>query len=111
MNYRWVKVNSSIPTVDGVYPLLVENKKYTLVINEGNLYIFQSKCPHAGGSLYTGWCEKNKLICPIHRYSYDLESGKGSAGQGDYITKFPLKWESGNLFVGLKASWWKKLFS
>lgn len=55
--------------------------KSVLIIGYDNgLYALGSTCPHAGAELSGGWCQDGKLICPFHRYTYDLETGKGSPG-------------------------------
>jgi nitrite reductase/ring-hydroxylating ferredoxin subunit len=70
-----------------------------LVQVDGWFVATQPKCPHAGAYLSNGWCENGKLVCPLHRYSYDLTSGRGSIGQGDYINVYQVKVEHGKIYV------------
>jgi nitrite reductase/ring-hydroxylating ferredoxin subunit len=79
-----------------------------LVGYEGTIFALSTRCPHAGGDLSYGFCNNGKLVCPIHRYSYDLQTGKGSEGQGDYINTFPVKIEGDAIFVGI-SNFWEKL--
>ncbi len=67
-------------------------------INEG-IFATQLKCPHAGGDLHHGWCEDGKLVCPLHRYTYNLHTGKGSEGQGDYIDTYKVKVTDNEIWV------------
>ena len=45
---------------------------------------FQAECPHRGAPLHQGLLtEKGEIICSLHQYSFDLNSGKvqfGSCG-------------------------------
>ncbi|HWP23603.1 MAG TPA: Rieske 2Fe-2S domain-containing protein [Candidatus Binatia bacterium] len=41
----------------------------------GRLYGIQNICPHAGGQLCRGWIEGSQVVCPVHRYKFDLETG------------------------------------
>ncbi len=76
-----------------------------LVYVEEKFYAVSSKCPHAGGELAGGWCKDGNLICPIHRYQYSLETGRGAAGQGDYIDTFPVEVREDGVFVQVKKKW------
>ena len=62
---------------------------------ENEVFALSAKCPHAGGDLTQGWCKEGKLICPVHRYSFDLKTGKGSEGQNDYIDSYPVEIKDG----------------
>ncbi len=108
---EWIKIEINIPLTDIVMPISVKGTKLTFVKDQGKVFVFQSKCPHAGGLLFDGWCKEHKLVCPIHRYTYDLETGRGGEGQGDYIRKYPLKIKEDGIYIGFKIKWWKKLFS
>ncbi|WP_462265395.1 Rieske (2Fe-2S) protein [Mucilaginibacter sp.] len=100
----WYEVAATASIADRqVLNVKAEGKSLCLV-RAGNIYFAtQLRCPHAGGDLSGGWCEQGKLVCPLHRYSYDLQTGKGSSGQGDYINIYAVKTESGKIFVEVKG--------
>lgn len=106
---RWIKLYDSkiMEEEDFIRLLKVEGKKICLVKNQDTCFATQSRCPHAGADLSQGWCENGKLICPFHRYKYDLKSGKGDPGQGDYITIYPLEIRNDGIYIGWKESWFK----
>ena len=83
-------------------------KTLCLVGFEGKIFALSAKCPHAGGDLTSGWCKEGKLICPLHRYSYSLATGKGSEGQNDYIESYPVEISDNSIYVGI-SSFWEKL--
>lgn len=107
----WHRVDVELQENDLVTQIKVNGKKLCLVKNKGEIHILQNTCPHAGGILSGGWCDKGNLVCPIHRYEYDLNTGKGAAGQGDYIDVYPTEFREDGLYVGMKRSFLKRLFS
>jgi nitrite reductase/ring-hydroxylating ferredoxin subunit len=82
-------------------------KTLCLVGFENKIYALSARCPHAGGDLTEGWCKEGKLICPVHRYSYSLETGKGSEGQNDYIESYPVEIRDDVVYVGISSFWEK----
>ncbi|MES2826818.1 MAG: Rieske (2Fe-2S) protein [Bacteroidota bacterium] len=108
-NMKWIKIEEELPVHDFVKQVKVDGKKLCLVKEDGIYYAVQNSCPHAGGILSGGWCKNGQLICPIHRWEYDLKTGRGAAGQGDYIEIYPLEKRKGLLYVGMKESLWKRL--
>ncbi len=82
-------------------------KTLCLVGYEGKIFALSARCPHAGGDLTAGWCKEGKLICPVHRYSFSLETGKGSEGQNDYIESYPVEIRDSSIYVGISSFWEK----
>ena len=83
----------------------VGGKTICLVSHEGEVFALGAKCPHAGGDLTQGWCREGKLVCPIHRYSFDLKTGKGSPGQNDYIDSYPVEIRDNSVYIGITSFW------
>ena len=106
---KWYKIpdisNTGQPFIKRVK---AGGKTLCLVGFEGKIFALSAKCPHAGGDLTGGWCKEGKLICPVHRYSYSLETGKGSEGQNDYIESYPVELKGTAVYVGIN-SFWEKL--
>lgn len=108
---KWIKLNIELPEGNFVKMIKLEGRKLCLVRHERKLHVVQNGCPHAGGILSGGWCKNGNIVCPIHRYEYNLETGKGLAEQGDYIDIYPVEERTDGIYVGFKDSWIKKLFS
>jgi nitrite reductase/ring-hydroxylating ferredoxin subunit len=81
----------------------VNGKGICLVGYEGTIYSISSTCPHAGGELSGGWCRDGKIICPIHRYSYSLNTGRGDPGQNDYVDTYPVEVREDGIYVGMTS--------
>lgn len=107
---KWHKIETEIPDEEFVKQINVDGKKLCLVKHQQKLFVVQNSCPHAGGILSGGRCKNGNLICPIHRWEYNLENGRGGEGQGDYIDIYPLEIRSDGVYVGFKERWIKKLF-
>jgi len=74
-----------------------------LVGYNGQIFALAAKCPHAGEDLTRGWCADGKLVCSYHRFSYSLETGRGSAGQNDYVATYQVKVKEGDIYVGFET--------
>ncbi len=104
---QWFSIPVASLSVADVQSITVNSKRLTLVKNNDKFYVFTNKCPHAGADLSNGWCKEGFLVCPVHRYQYQLENGRGAIGQGDYLKKYPVKIIEGNLMIGFKKPWFQ----
>ena len=88
-------------------------KSICLVGYEGKIYAISATCPHAGAELSGGWCKDGKIICPFHRYSYSLETGKGDPGQNDYVDTYPVEIREDGVYVGVASfgDKWREIFT
>jgi nitrite reductase/ring-hydroxylating ferredoxin subunit len=103
---RWVAVEEPVPTGETfIKKVKAGGRSICLVGYGGDVFALGSSCPHAGFDLSKGWCKEGKLVCPIHRFSYDLQTGKGSPGQNDYIERYPVKVTENVLYVGIESFW------
>lgn len=103
---EWLKVAENRPVKEAfIQKVKAGNHNLCLIGFEGKLYAVSAKCPHAGGDLAGGWCENGQIICPLHRYQYNLKTGKGATGQGDYIDTFPVEIQADGIYVQMKKRW------
>ncbi len=111
MALEWFEIDeASIPEEGMIHKVKVRGKMLCLVHYEHRYYAMSARCPHAGADLSKGWCEHHRLVCPYHRHVFDLESGKGAKGQGNYISSYSVEWRNGRLYVGLPISWLRSFF-
>ena len=67
------------------------------------VYAVKNKCPHQGASLEGCEISDNKVICPLHRYGFDLKTGRGA---GLYLPIYDLEEnESGFYLKRTYFSW------
>jgi 3-phenylpropionate/trans-cinnamate dioxygenase ferredoxin subunit len=114
LSYHWIKIFESREEVNEFVqentfiPFQLKGEKICVVKNEKGLFAFNDKCPHNGASLSKGFCSKNnEVVCPLHRYSFDLSTGKATSGGAFALKTYPIEIKENGVFVGIKASWWE----
>ena|SRR4051812_32111150 len=102
---KWYKI-PGLPYTDQPFikKVSVSGRSVCLVGYQGTIFALSAKCPHASEDLSRGWCTSDgKLVCPVHRFSYDIETGKGSPGQNDYVDTYAVKIKEGEIYVGFET--------
>lgn len=114
MSYHWIKIyESEEAMVHNLLPgrlmrLELRGNNICLSRNENGVFAVQDKCPHNGASLSRGYCSpNNEIICPLHRYSFDLSSGKATSGGAFAVQTYPIEIKSDGVWLGIKAKWWE----
>jgi len=73
---KWLRVadERSFPIREG---RTVEiGSKHLAIFNLGNeLVAVQNRCPHRGGPLAEGILSGNMIVCPLHAWKFDLQTG------------------------------------
>ena len=108
---RWLKITNDaeeckkrIPQ-QKMYNISVGKNDICLTRYDEKIYAFENRCPHQLMELTKGACtDDKKVVCPWHRFAFDLEDGKGG---GLYLPVFPIKEENNILFIGFKKMTFK----
>lgn len=118
-NYNWFLVFSSsekalslIPP-NGLIRIDVEGREMCLAHKKDGFVAFLNKCPHQGIAFHKGgFLEGNTVVCPWHRYSFNLNTGREVEKRCDQLEIFPVEIRSNGIFVGIpkKDSFLKRLF-
>lgn len=112
LDMAWIEIPNRYLSADGkIRQVSVSGLTFCLVFHEGHWIAFSKKCPHAGAPLDQGWCVEGFVVCPYHRQQFDLKTGRGLEGQGNYITIYSLQRDGDKWFVQVKGSLFKRLFS
>lgn len=83
--------------------LELEGQKFTLGKWKESYYAFASKCPHASGRMSQGYINPlGQVVCPLHRYCFDMKNGRNTSGEGYFLKTYPLALRDGGLFIGFK---------
>jgi len=80
------------------------DKALALFAFDGRIVATEAHCPHAGGPLHEGAIEGGRIVCPWHRYGFDLGSGRCDADPSLMIRTYPAFVEQGAVWVSLKES-------
>ncbi len=80
----------------------VNGKKITLIKTSTGFYATAHKCPHASGIMADGFIDAlNNIVCPLHRYKFNLATGRNVTGEGYFLKTYPTRLENNMLYIGL----------
>ena len=86
-------------------------KKMTLALVGNDVFACAYKCPHAGGVLADGFIDATgNIVCPLHRYKFNLVNGRNVSGEGYYLKVYAIEEREAGLFVGFEESSWMDIF-
>ena len=107
--YSWYKIADHVNEIsfaDNKIAVVEANgKKICLAKFNDRVFAFAYKCPHAGGILADGYIDAiGNVICPLHRYKYNMENGRNTSGEGYYLNHWPVEEREDGVYVGMKES-------
>lgn len=106
--YRWVRLTSpdNIPAREGRAVMLAGHE--IAVFNLGTRFLATTNhCPHKGGPLCDGIVTGASVVCPLHGWKIDLDTGRverPAEGRIHCIETFPTRVEDGVVLVGLPVA-------
>jgi nitrite reductase (NADH) small subunit len=59
-------------------------------LRDGSLRALAAVCPHRGGPLADGLTDGQVVVCPLHNFTYDLQTGSEVANGGDAVSAYPV---------------------
>ncbi len=107
--YTWHKVADHINELsfadNNIAVADMHGKKICIAKFKEEVFAFAYKCPHAGGLLAEGYIDAlGNIVCPIHRYKYDMMNGRNVSGEGYYLKHWPVELGDDGVFVGEEVS-------
>ncbi len=108
-NLSWHKIADHINELDfadnHIAVAEVKGKKICIGRLGDEAFAFAYKCPHAGGLLAEGTIDAlGNIVCPLHRYKYDMKNGRNTSGEGYYLKHWPVEQREEGVFVGMEES-------
>ena len=80
----------------------VSGKKICVARVQDQLYAFAYKCPHASGLMSQGFLDVlGNVVCPLHRYKFDLKTGRNTSGEGFFLKRWMIEVNEEGVFVDL----------
>ena len=114
--YKWYKIAETVADLHfgdrHIVQVEVAGKHICVVKKNNNLAACTAKCPHAGGNMAEGYLDNaDNIVCPIHHYIFNLETGRDITGEGYFLKIFPVKVNEVGIFLGIEEgglfSWLK----
>ena len=105
-NHTWHKVAGSIAelsfSAEGIAAVSLDGKAICLVNFKNELYGCNAICPHASGPLQDGYIDAlGHIVCPVHRYKFDIKNGRNVAGEGYSLKTYPVEERADGIYVGI----------
>jgi 3-phenylpropionate/trans-cinnamate dioxygenase ferredoxin subunit len=102
--HTWHKIAESIAELNiasnGMTEVEVNGKKICIAIHDNNLFACTQKCPHAGGILSEGYLDATgNIVCPLHRYKFNIQNGRNISGEGYYLKTYPVELRSDGVYL------------
>ena len=110
---QWFKIAESVQAINwqsnNMLVVEVNDTKVSLAQFNQKLFAFAYKCPHASGIMANGFIDAvGNAVCPLHRYKFNLTTGRNSSGEGYYLKTYLVEERVDGVYVGFEA---KKFFS
>ncbi len=102
---NWTRITriENIPPYEG-RPVRVGHMDIAIFNLNGRFMTIENKCPHQGGPLCDGIVSGATVVCPLHGWRFDLETGLAvRASLPACVTTYPTRVEDGAILVALGA--------
>lgn len=99
-----VRACSAADVPDGGARLVTVRRRKIALFRVGEaVFALQSTCPHRGAPLCDGTVSstRHEVICPWHRFRFDLRTGSSVTNPNLVTTSFPVEMRDGSIFVGI----------
>lgn len=103
--HRWTPVTriENIPPRQG-RSVTIAGRDFAIFNLGGRFMTIDNRCPHKGGPLSDGIVAGSTVVCPLHGWRIDLESGVASRATAPAcVATFPTRVENGIVFVDVEA--------
>jgi nitrite reductase (NADH) small subunit len=104
-NRRWVRVTSvdNIPVREGRPARLGERVIAIFNMGGGRFLAAENSCPHRGGPICDGIVTGASVVCPLHQWKCNLETGKVErpADQSACLRTYAARVENGVILIEL----------
>ena len=79
----------------------VAGKSVTLARLESGYFAVDSVCPHRGGHLCDGTLKKEtgEIVCPLHGWNFDLETGVSPYNPNDCVKSYPVEERADGIYI------------
>ncbi len=106
---KWYKIADTVIDLPfnekGLVEIKVHDKKACLIKTQGGVGVSAcaARCPHAGGEMSEGFLDKSEnIVCPVHRYVFNLNNGRDLNDEGYYLKIYPIQVSAKGVFLGME---------
>ncbi len=85
---------------EGMKEVQVSGKELCIARIKGALKACAAKCPHAGARMAQGYVDVlGNIVCPLHRYKFELERGRNVSGEGYYLKTYRVEEREDGVYI------------
>ena len=99
--HNWTRVTpvGNIPPLEG-RPVTIHGMELAIFNLKDRFVTIENRCPHKGGPLCDGIVSGAAVVCPLHGWRFDLDSGAAiRASSPACVATFPTRVEDGIILV------------
>ena len=107
--YTWHKVADHLTEIafadNNIAVVEVKGKKICVARFKEEVFAVAYTCPHAGGIMANGYIDAlGNVVCPLHRYKYNMQNGRNVSGEGYHLKHWPVEIREQGVYVGMEES-------
>src|SRR4051794_1942978 len=69
----------------------IDGFQLAVFLNQGQVFVIDNYCPHAGGNLAGGTIHEGCAVCPWHSWAFHLDSGQLRDNPGVTVRTYPVR--------------------
>jgi 3-phenylpropionate/trans-cinnamate dioxygenase ferredoxin subunit len=101
---NWIKIAESVAELrfssNQIALTELEGRQVCIGRYKEKLFAFAHKCPHASGLFSEGFIDAlGNVVCPIHRYRFNMGTGRNVSGEGYYLKHWPVEEREDGVYV------------
>jgi NAD(P)H-dependent nitrite reductase small subunit len=78
---------------DGRLEVNVEGRSLAVFHVDGEIFVIDGHCPHRSGPLIRGQVEGKTVVCPLHHWQFDLQTGACQNNPGARVGTYEIRIE------------------
>jgi len=105
----WYRVFASLEEAELAIPMNrlvaveIDTKRLCFARTEKGYFATDEKCPHQGLPISRGgFCEDGTIVCPFHRYAWNLKSGREVEKRENNIQLYPVEIRETGIYIGVE---------
>ena len=102
---KWTRITTTenVPPHEG-RSLMIGSLEIAIFNLNSRFVTIENECPHKGGPLCDGIVSGTTVVCPLHGWRFDLDTGSAvRASAPACVTTYPTRVENGVILVALGA--------
>jgi nitrite reductase/ring-hydroxylating ferredoxin subunit len=101
MPIKWHKIAEDITELNTLTEIEISGKKICIALHNNEVHACAAKCPHTSGKMADGYVDAlGNIVCPLHRYKFNLKNGRNVSGEGYFLKTYPIQVTNKGVFIG-----------